>query len=347
MKFWIAGILGVVVGLLPFVSLAWADAIDLTLKSKVLESQKEKPHLVLKVNERLEALSLTLTREDGLRFTKKYKRVEEGGETHIDLPVVRGKKHHFKADFDLNLEGEELHREVEFDAELIVQPDFKIRNEDVNLDGGFLSLTSTRDVSRVDVRVTDDRGAVVAEKSQRYGVVPAGGKVELLWGPTEGRIFKIDLTIYDTDAFHYGVALFPWRYDIPHDEVNFSTGSADIAKSERPKLDASVKALKEVLRKMGNRAQLKLFIAGATDTVGEAQANLQLSAARAKSIARYFRKQGIQIPIFFTGLGENGLKVATADEVDESQNRRADYIVSIEEPVFSGDVPSITWISVK
>lgn len=348
MNFRIAGMAAAfAAGLLSFAATASADAIDFTLKAKVLESQKEKPHMVLKVNERIESLSLTLTRDDGQGFTKKYQRVEAGGETRIDLPVVKGKAHHFKAAFDLVQDGEAMHHEMEFDAELVVQPSFVVKNEDVNLDGGFLTLTSSRDVSRVDVQVISDQGQVVAEKSQRYGVVPAGNKVELLWGPTEGRVFKIALTIYDTDEFHYGMALFPWRYDIPHDEVNFATGSSDIAKAERPKLDASVKTLKEVLRRMGGEAQLKLFVAGATDTVGDAASNQKLSAARARSIARYFRSQGIRIPIFYTGLGENGLKVATADEVDEVQNRRADYIVSVEEPVFSGDVPPIVWTKVK
>ena len=101
--------------------------------------------------------------------------------------------------------------------------------------------------------------------------------------------------------------------------------------------------LKEVLRRMGRSANLRLFIAGATDTVGDAASNQKLSMARAKSIGRYFRSKGVRIPIFAAGLGENGLKVATADEVDEVQNRRADYIVSVEEPVFSGGVPPVTW----
>ncbi len=326
-----------------FEGTAQADAVEFTLKAKMLAGQKETPHLILRINERLESLKVTLTREDGVTFDKSYVRVEAGGETRIDLPVVRGKNHHFKAAFDIGMDGETLHHETEFDAELITAPEFKVRNEDVNVDGGFLSLTSSRDIARIDVTVTNDEGKTVAKKSQRYGVAPSGSQVELLWGPTEGRVFRIDLTIYDTDEFHYGLSLFPWRYEIPHDEVNFATGSSDIAPAERPKLDASLKVLKEVLRRMGRSANLRLFIAGATDTVGDAASNQKLSMARAKSIGRYFRSKGVRIPIFAAGLGENGLKVATADEVDEVQNRRADYIVSVEEPVFSGGVPPVTW----
>ena len=322
---------------------ALADAVEFTLKSKVLASQRETPHLILRVNERLESLKVKLTRDDGQSFEKSYVRVEAGGQTRIDLPVIRGKNHHFKAAFDIEMDGEALHHETEFDAEIITAPEFKVRNEDVNVDGGFLAMTSSRDIARIDVTVVNDEGKTVAQKSQRYGVAPSGSQVELLWGPTEGRVFRIDLTIYDTDDFHYGLSLFPWRYEIPHDEVNFATGRSDITASERPKLEASLKVLNEVLRRMGRAAKLKLFIAGATDTVGDAASNQKLSLARAKSIGRYFRQRGVRIPIFAAGLGEDGLKVATADEVDEAQNRRADYIVSVEEPVFSAGVPPVTW----
>jgi hypothetical protein len=50
----------------------------------------------------------------------------------------------------------------------------------------------------------------------------------------------------------------------------------------------------------------------------------------------------LKIPIAFEGFGESALLVKTADEVDEPRNRRADYILSVEEPVFksSGFRPS-------
>ena len=152
-----------------FEGTAQADAVEFTLKAKMLAGQKETPHLILRINERLESLKVTLTREDGVTFDKSYVRVEAGGETRIDLPVVRGKNHHFKAAFDIGMDGETLHHETEFDAELITAPEFKVRNEDVNVDGGFLSLTSSRDIARIDVTVTNDEGKTVAKKSQNEG----------------------------------------------------------------------------------------------------------------------------------------------------------------------------------
>lgn len=322
---------------------AWADAVEFTLRSKVLASDGARPHIALRINERLESLALILERDDGQKFEHRYARVEAGGATRIDLPLVQGRAQHFKARFEIGIGGEIRHHETEFDAEIVVQPTFIVRAEDVNVDGGFLTLKSSRAISRIDVEVFDEAGRRVAQKTQRFGLVPAGSQADVLWGPTEGRVFKIALRIHDTDDFHFGLELFPWRFDIPHEEVHFASGSAEIVHAERPKLDASIKTLHEVLRKMGRAADLKLYIAGATDTVGSAESNLKLSAARARAIGRYFRARGVRIPIFTAGLGENGLKVATADEVDEIQNRRADYIVTVDPPVFSPGAPPISW----
>ncbi len=323
---------------------AWADAVEFTLKNKVLASEGTRPHIALKVNERLDSLFVRLEREDGQKFDHRYQRVEAGGSTRIDIPLTRdGGARHFKAVFEIGVSGETMRHETEFDAEIIHPPQFTVRAEDVNVDGGFLTLAMSRVISRVEVEVFDASGKRLAQRSQSYGILPAGAAAEVLWGPTEGEVFRIALKVHDADGFHFGLELFPWRYDIPHEEVVFASGSAEIAKAERPKIDASIATLREVLRRMGPGANLKLYIAGATDTVGPAAANLKLSAARARAIGRYFRAKGIRIPIFTTGLGEQGLKVATADEVDEVQNRRADYIVAVEPPAFSPGAPPVQW----
>ncbi|MDR0965716.1 MAG: OmpA family protein [Myxococcales bacterium] len=332
-------------GLVAAGSAARADALDFTLKSKVLATEKERPHIALQINEPLDFLTLILERADGQKFEHRYERVEANGRTRIDLPLAKGvsRAQHFKARFELGIDGEIQHHEFEFDAEIIAQPKITVRPEDVNVDGGFLSLTSDRDISRIDANVFSEEGRLIAQKSQRFGLVPAGSKAEILWGPTEQRVFKIALKIYDTDDFFTGLELIPWRFDIPHDEVNFVSGSAEIAKAEWPKLEASIHVLGEVLKRMGRSANLSLYILGATDTVGAAEANQKLSAARALAIGRYFRSRGIRIPIFTAGLGEEGLRVATADEVDELQNRRADYIVTVEPPVLAPGTPPVSW----
>ena len=52
-----------------------------------------------------------------------------------------------------------------------------------------------------------------------------------------GTVLKISLKAFDADEFFGGVDLFPWRVDIPHEELNFASGSHDIAAGEVQKLD--------------------------------------------------------------------------------------------------------------
>jgi outer membrane protein OmpA-like peptidoglycan-associated protein len=80
---------------------------------------------------------------------------------------------------------------------------------------------------------------------------------------------------------------------------------------------------------------VRLYIAGHTDTVGDAGYNLRLSRLRAQAIARWFRQRGLRIPIGWEGFGESAPLIATADNVDEPRNRRVDYILSVDEPVFN------------
>ena len=70
---------------------------------------------------------------------------------------------------------------------------------------------------------------------------------------------------------------------------------------------------REVLSKDKAREHknLTLYVAGHTDTVGNAGYNLKLSQARAQSLGRWFRQRGVRIPIAFEGFGETALKVQT------------------------------------
>src|SRR6185503_7621425 len=97
------------------------------------------------------------------------------------------------------------------------------------------------------------------------------------------------------------------------------TGSFVVQGSESPKLEDSFKQISEAIDRHGAFATIQLFIAGHTDTVGDAASNRTLSQQRARSIAGWFRKRGVKIPIKYAGFGEDMLAVQTADEVDEAK----------------------------
>jgi outer membrane protein OmpA-like peptidoglycan-associated protein len=148
-------------------------------------------------------------------------------------------------------------------------------------------------------------------------------------------VLRISLQAYDTADFYMGVDLYPWRVDISHEEVNFPSGSAEIPAAEQGKLDHSQKLITESVTRYSRFASLRLYILGHTDTVGPTDANRELALQRARSIAAYLRKRGVKVPIFYEGFGEQSLRKATPDETAEAANRRAEYIIAVEDPALT------------
>ena len=99
-------------------------------------------------------------------------------------------------------------------------------------------------------------------------------------------------------------------------------------------------ALDKVNKAVGANLTPKLYIVGYTDTVGGAGGNQKLSNSRAKAIAEYFRDRGFWAEIHYAGMGERGLRVETGDGVDEVRNRRALYLLGVQQPAGGGQIPS-------
>jgi outer membrane protein OmpA-like peptidoglycan-associated protein len=213
----------------------------------------------------------------------------------------------------------------------------------VDLEQGTLELEASRPVVRVTLKVLDVTGKVLAEVEQRFEATRANQPLSVRWrGVAAADVARIEVFVYDKDDYYKGMAITPWSFVVPHEEVVFETDSAEIRASEVPKLQASAKLIREVFAKYRALGPIRLFIAGHTDTQGGREHNLALSGKRARAIAGWFRKQGLSLPIAFQGFGEQALKVVTADEVDELRNRRVDYLLGIEPPRFkvSGLAPS-------
>jgi outer membrane protein OmpA-like peptidoglycan-associated protein len=204
----------------------------------------------------------------------------------------------------------------------------------VDLKEHHLELVASRPLARVAIKVTGDSGTVLDAQSLDLGPQPAGSPLVVRWSPLdEEPILRIEVVATDTDGYWRSITITPWSIAIPHEEVNFRTGSYQVDDAQKPKLEASYAKITEAL---ANHADIRvtLFLAGHTDTVGDASYNLRLSRQRAQSIAAWFRQRGLKTPIAYEGFGETALLVKTADEVDEPRNRRCDYILSVDEPVF-------------
>jgi len=193
---------------------------------------------------------------------------------------------------------------------------------------------------KVKIVVTSENDAVLADEDHDFTGRPPGAPLVVTWQPSsDAAVARIDLRAYDANGAWTGIEIAPWFVPIPHEDVNFPTGSSEILESESPKLEAAYAKLDEVLAKDKAHGRMHpgitLFIAGHTDTVGSGTANLKLSQERARSIAGWFRKRGVRLPISYEGFGETSLAVKTADNVDEARNRRADYVLSDGPPSYA------------
>jgi hypothetical protein len=214
----------------------------------------------------------------------------------------------------------------------------------VDLKGHRLEVTASREVSKVTYKVLGESGTVLARDEVRFAGRPAGSVLVVTWTPSSDEtVARIELVAHDTQGYWAGIALIPWSVSVPHQEVLFRTGSAQIDDPEKPKLEASFTKLQEILAKHHEIGTITVFIAGHTDTVGRADANLKLSQRRAQAIASWFRQRGLKNPIAYEGFGESALLVKTPDETNEPRNRRVDYILSLAEPVIQAVGFRATW----
>jgi outer membrane protein OmpA-like peptidoglycan-associated protein len=217
----------------------------------------------------------------------------------------------------------------------------QVEKSKVDLKAHRLEVKMSHPAGKVKITVVGESGATLADETQDFAGRAAGTPLVVTWSPSSDEaVATIDVTAYDAQGSWVGVQISPWFVAIPHEDVNFETDKSDIREGEIPKLEAAFTKLNEVLAKDAAHGKqhpgITLFIAGHTDTVGNAGYNLKLSQARARAIAAWFRKRGVRMPIAFEGFGETAPAVKTADNVDEPKNRRVDYILSDDPPRYGG-----------
>ena len=202
---------------------------------------------------------------------------------------------------------------------------------DVDLEQGQLRCSLSRPAAKLTLKVLGLDGAVLAEAERAYDGAPAGAPLVIGWAPVPA-VARIELFAHDTSGYYKGIAITPWSFEIPHEDVVFRTDSADIDLAEEKKLASSLALIKKELPRASKLGKVSLFILAHTDAVGTADYNLKLSTRRALAIGRWFRSHGVAIPMAYDGVGESMPKVETADEVAEPRNRRVDYMLALEPP---------------
>lgn len=220
----------------------------------------------------------------------------------------------------------------------------QIDKSQVDLEKRQLVVRMSRPARRVELKIYAESGQMLKEVSHSFEGKRAGAPLLVTW-PSTGKqsVAKVEVFAYDIYEYFKGIAIVPWSFEIPHEELNFETNSAKILPKEEPKLTASLRLIEDALKKHQKLGTISLFIAGHTDTVGQPAHNKRLSQQRARAIAQWFRAHGLSLPIAYEGFGETAPKVKTGDEVAEAKNRRVDYVLSIEPPRFKTTRGSPAW----
>ena len=216
-----------------------------------------------------------------------------------------------------------------------------IPRETIDRDGQSLIATSDRVVARAEVKVYSPDG-LVHEGTEEMDENEPGDDIWVGWeGPEE--VLRLDITLYDKWGFYVFEQIFPWSLEIPHDDVHFDSGSHAIGDSEMPKVAKAYKDIDTIVQRYSEFVEVRLFVGGYTDTVGDKDSNQGLSERRARSIASALRERGFKGKIYYQGFGERGLKIATEDGTDEILNRRAVYLLASKSPVTSASMPTGNW----
>lgn len=209
----------------------------------------------------------------------------------------------------------------------------------IDLEQRLLRFSLTTEPASAHIEVFSAEGKLLYEKTEAFSGAAAGDELTLGWPDlgNEGENFRIELKVTDTTNGWYTYQVIRFYLEIPHRDVVFASGKWDIEKKEEEKLVEPLKLLKDAVAKYGKHMDVRLYVAGHTDTVGKPDKNQPLSEQRARAIADYFIVNGLRgIPILVRGFGEGALFIKTRDNVSEKRNRRAQYIISTFAPPLAG-----------
>ena len=316
-----------------FASVAWAEAVDVGITNSRVMLGRGVPTVKLSILDRITAFHLVLKRSDG-----KLVDVKGGGHTGTVRTIqLESEIGHFKWVGSLSIDfpdGSTGELPLDFETDVVGPLVMKIdKDKDIDLVNRTLTFRLTNPVEKVSLKVKMDTGVVAFDGDIAFHQEPAGTPLTISWPEAQGTAMQISVVAHDISGAYTGTDFFPWAIEIPHEEVVFDTGSFELRADQQSKVDASAKRIAEAVEKFGRFADVKLFIAGHTDTVGASESNRTLSLNRASALVRGFRARGLKIPMFFEGFGEEALGVDTADEIDEPRNRRAQYFVAVNAPV--------------
>lgn len=311
---------------------ALADDVDVAARFKVLKG-KSLPAVLITANKKVRRVELNLTRDDGKKVNVVRKAPPVKKQVALEWKQEVG-KHKYNGKLVIVFrDSSEAAMPLNFEVE-VAAGDFAIEMTEADLDLENHTFTTRVGckVDKLEVEIDGEDGVLDRVTSQHHGA-PANSPLTVRWDQPAGKqVMRIVVKPLCSDGVFREQHFYPWDYPVEHEEVNFPSGSHSIPAGDRHKLDASYQAVAVALKKFSRWGKPKLYIAGHTDTVAGKAYNRDLSRRRAKSIASYFKKKGLRVEIYYIGFGEEAPVVQTPDETAEPRNRRAEYIISVNEP---------------
>ncbi|HPV04452.1 MAG TPA: OmpA family protein [Myxococcota bacterium] len=287
----------------------------------------DQPGLVFHGIRQIRNIRLTVAVDDGRKM--EFSRPElNGGETwKVNWRQIPGRVT-YRADFIAEGMSESI--SVEFTA-IVANPfDISVNESEIDLDAGKIGFSTSGQVRNVQLLLfaPDDSELLAIERPLMF----EGVQKPFEFQPPSGEIGLVKLVAMDDKGFSRNVSFTPYSVPVPHDEVNFEFGKAEIRASEERKLHAVVEGTEKALSTLGKQIRFKLFVAGYTDTVGSHESNFELSRKRAAAIASWLKAHGVRLPVCSHGFGETVLAVETPDNTPEEKNRRTIFVISGQAP---------------
>ncbi|MBN94351.1 MAG: hypothetical protein CL928_09800 [Deltaproteobacteria bacterium] len=314
-------------------------------QDRIDPSRGEQATLIVSFDEKLFRAMVTVSSSDtGFSKSWPFKPVTVGKEYTLSWSQGEGSAMYDVSVEMVTLDGEHQLEETAVYVTSASPLTASIPPETVDLASRSFDLVTNHPPSHVELEVLADDQRVVGQSTFEVVGAEQGKPVRVTWEQQEpGNIFRIAARAHDEYGYWAEVEIIPWSLSIPHEDVHFETGNHVISEDQKPKMDEPWRLIREAVTTYGAWVRCALYVAGYTDTVGDAGSNQQLSDRRALSLARHFQQRGADFPIFYRGYGEKVPAVPTADNTDEVRNRRALYVITAGPPPRGGDTPGGAW----
>jgi outer membrane protein OmpA-like peptidoglycan-associated protein len=338
-------VVGLALGFFPMLATAQSQDVEIQMRERVPEGQS--PGLRVVARKEIEKIAIALKRSDGVAIELSG-RVAAGDIREFTWTQPPGTTRRYQGDAFVQFGGGAASRfELDFTVTMVGALRVWVGPGGFSLARRLVRLSASRPLTKAEIEVQDPAGKILGRVERAIPGPDSEGRYVAGWDQEPGEVRRVLVKGFDADGFWAGVEIVPFALFIPHDEVVFAFGKAKIRPEERPKLDATLALIRDAIAKNADVKDLRLYIAGYTDTVGGRRYNLRLSSRRAASIGRYFHRQGLGLPIFTQGFGEDVLAVQTEDNTPEEKNRRALYLLTNHTPPLSKPFPRGEWKALR